>query len=137
MAKKKKEVLWEDQAADDDYKAARQYLSLLFTVDEARGLEDALRRASTQQFPAKDILRASQTHLLDDDNGTVRESLKKIKKGEKLSPVLLVRGDGISGATLTIADGYHRICASWQWDEKAPISCCLVNLPSFRKKGKC
>jgi len=133
---KRKTVNWEKRAAEDDYRAARSYLSLLFSAEKAQVLEAALRRAPTQEFPAKDILRASQTHLLDDDNWTVRQSLKKIKKGEPLSPVLLVRGDATKGATLTIADGYHRICASWQWDEKSPIFCCLVDLPSPSKKVK-
>ena len=54
------------------------------------------------------------------------DQLKKIKKGKKISPVLLVRGEGQSGVTLTIADGHHRICASWQWDENAPVACRLV-----------
>jgi hypothetical protein len=42
--------------------------------------------------------------------------------------VLIVRGDAAKGVTLTIADGYHRICASWQWDEDQEIACCIADL---------
>jgi len=89
-----------------------------------------LRDAPTVDYAAKDLLRASRTHLLDKDSPHVAEDLKKIKKGKKLSPVLLVRGDGRQGITLTIADGYHRICASWHWDERCPVACCLADLHS-------
>jgi hypothetical protein len=94
----------------------------------AKELVKRLRAAPTIEYEAKDILQASQTHLLDDNNPDVAQDLKKIKKGKKLSPVLLVRGVGERGVTLTIADGYHRICASWNWDEKCPVACCLVDL---------
>jgi hypothetical protein len=87
-----------------------------------------LREAPTVQREGKDLLRASQTHLLDEDNPHVAVDLKKIRKGKKLSPVLLVRGDAKHGVTLTIADRQHRICASWHWDENAPVSCCIVDL---------
>jgi hypothetical protein len=63
----------------------------------------------------------------------VAHQLKKIKKGEKMSPVLLIKGDAWHGVTLIIADGHHRICASWYLDEDAPIDCCLVPLP---KRGR-
>ena len=49
---------------------------------------------------AKDLLRASQTHLLDEDDPHVAENLKRIKKGKKLSPVLLIRGNAAAGVTL-------------------------------------
>jgi hypothetical protein len=35
----------------------------------------------------------------------------------------------MSGALLTIADGYHRICASYLLDEGADIPCRLAELP--------
>ena len=122
--------IWEASASAEDYAAAQKYLALLFTPQQSRRLVTLLRDAPTIEYPAKDLLRASQTHLLDKDNTEVAEDLKKIKKGKKLSPVLLVRGDASQGVTLTIADGYHRICASWYWDEKCPVACCLVDLHS-------
>jgi len=127
MAKKSRSI-WEAKPAKEDYVAAQDYLSLLFGEAETKSLVHKLRQAPTIQHEGKDLLRASQTHLLDRDNPHVSADLKKIKKGKKLSPVLLVRGDARNGVTLTIADGQHRICASWHWDENAPVACCIANL---------
>jgi hypothetical protein len=125
---KNKNKIWNRKAATEDYAAALKYLTLLFSDASAKSLVEALRAAPTTEYAAKDLLRASQTHLLEKDSPHVAEDLKKIKRGKKLSPVLLVRGDGRAGVTVTIADGYHRICASWHWDEKCPVACCLVDL---------
>jgi len=126
---KSKDTIWESAPSQDDYKAAEKYLRLLFRDSQAEELIAALRKAPCIEYEAKDLLRASQTHLAGKDNPDVARDMKKIKKAKKLSPVLLVRGQGLNGVTLTIADGYHRICASWHWDEKLPVACCLVQLP--------
>jgi len=47
--------------------------------------------------------------------------LKKIKRGEPLSPILLVR-DTANGKVV-IADGYHRLCALYTFDEDALVRC--------------
>jgi hypothetical protein len=72
-------------------------------------------------FAAKDLLRASQLPLLDADDPEVAKDLKKVKAGSKLSPVLLVVGE-----PLWVADGYHRVCASYHIDEKAEVPCRVV-----------
>jgi len=125
---KKEKSIWLDKPAAEDYQAAHDYLSLLFSEAVTRKLVQRLRRAPTMARQAKDLLRASQTHLLEPDNAHVADDLKKIKKGKKLSPVLLIRGNGKTGVTLAIADGHHRICASWQWDEDVPVACCIASL---------
>src|SRR4051812_31183310 len=112
-----KEIRWEPVASEHDYEAARSYLTLLFSQRDVAAILKSLRRAAVSQFPAKDLLRASQTHLLDKDSPKVHEVLKDLKKGKAISPVLIVRGDAKLGATLTIADGHHRICAAWHFDE--------------------
>jgi len=129
MAKKTK-INWQPEAVKKDYEAARNYLCLLFNDKDAGRIVERLRKAPTIQFEAKDILRASQTHLLDGDDDKVHQTLKDIKKGKAISPVLLIRGQGGKGVNLIIADGHHRICASWHWDDKAPVSCSLVELPA-------
>lgn len=129
MAKKTK-INWQPAALKKDYDAAGTYLRLLFNDRDARRIVEDLRKAATIQFEAKDILRASQTHLLDQDDEKVHKSLKDIRKGKPISPVLLIRGQGGHGVNLIIADGHHRICASWHWDDKAPVSCSLVELPA-------
>lgn len=125
---KKEETIWEKKPVADDYVSAQKYLTLLFSDKDTKSIVARLRAAPTVEYAAKDLLRASQTHLLDKDNPHVANDLKKIKKGKKLSPVLLLKGNGNKGVTLTIADGYHRICASWHWNETLLVACCLVEL---------
>jgi hypothetical protein len=43
--------------------------------------------------------------------------------------VLLIRGDAATGAAMTVADCYHRVCASWYRDENIPVACRIVSLP--------
>jgi hypothetical protein len=119
--------IWERKPASEDYRAAHDYLTLLFSEKQGTKIVQRLRAAPIILRQAKDLLRASQTHLLGEDNPQVAFELKKIKKGKKLSPVLLVRGNGLNGATLIIADGQHRICGSWHWDEDCPVACCLAS----------
>jgi len=88
----------------------------------------ALGSAETIHKKAKDLNRASRLPVLPPDNPHVAQDLKKVHKGEKLSPVLLVRGVLGQGIPLTVADGYHRICASYHLDENADIPCRLVDL---------
>ena len=93
-----------------------------------------LRRAPTIQHAAKDILRAANLPILKKNSLHVAADLRKIRKGKKLSPVLLVAGDAEHGAPLTIADGYHRVCASWYWEENTPaIMHCMVELPKAER----
>jgi hypothetical protein len=105
-----------------DFPAAADYLELLFSPAEASKFVELLREAKTTIKKAKDILRASQLPLLNKENIHVRNNLQKVKKGEKMSPVLLVRNDN----KLIIADGYHRVCAIYYLSEDENIPCRLV-----------
>ena len=49
---------------------------------------------------------------------------KKITSGQAVSPLLLIR-DPVNGKVL-IADGYHRLCAVYAYDEEAIIPCKIV-----------
>jgi hypothetical protein len=120
--------IWKNSPDQHDYPAAIAYLSLLLEEAKCRKLVAALRRAETVRHAAKDVLRASRLPLLPRDNIHVMGDLKKIKKGKAMSPVLLVRGDAASGTPLVVADGYHRICASWYKGENIPIACRIVSL---------
>jgi hypothetical protein len=79
---------------------------------------------------AKDLLRSSQLPALPPENLHVARDIGKVKAGKKLSPVLLVRGQLGSDLPLIVADGYHRICASYHLDENADIPCRIADLPS-------
>jgi len=120
---------WKDEPDDHDFPAATDYLSLLFSEADAASLAEALGTAPTIRRKAKDLLRASGLHLLARDDPQLDKDLKKVARGESLSPVLLVRGRAAKGRPLVVADGYHRICASYHLDEDADIPCRLVDAP--------
>ena len=128
MSPKAKEI-WSHAPASHDYAAAADYLSLLFDAVTIRTVVRRLRTASPTAKKAKDLLRASGLALLPVDDKELARDLKKVKKGEQLSPVLLVRGGLYHDRLLTIADGYHRICASYHIDEDADIPCHIADLP--------
>ncbi|MFD2474257.1 hypothetical protein [Amycolatopsis silviterrae] len=90
---------WKDEPDEHDYPAAFDYLTLVASEETVAKLVDQLKKADL-------------THR------------------KALSPVLLVRGHGHPGfATaddLVIADGYHRVCASYHLDENADIPCKLM-----------
>jgi hypothetical protein len=116
-------VRWLAGPEDHDYPAAASYLSLLASPAGVDALVAALKAAKLVRFKAKDILRAAGLALLPVDNAHVASDLKKIKMGKALSPILLVRGDLATGVALQVADGYHRVCASYHTDENTDIPC--------------
>ncbi|HTW07751.1 MAG TPA: hypothetical protein VME46_09580 [Acidimicrobiales bacterium] len=118
---------WKTEPEDHDFPAAHDYLSLVMAEQPAEAHVSALRSAPMALRKAKDLLRASGLPLLPDTNAHVAKDLEKVHSGEHLSPVLLVRGNLATGAPLVIADGYHRICASYHLDEDADIPCRLVD----------
>jgi hypothetical protein len=126
----KKPNIWKDRPEKHDYPAAHDYLTLLFEEKAARKLVAALRRAPSIERKAKDLLRASGLPLLDKANPHVASETRKIKDAKALSPVLLVRGNARAGLPLVVADGYHRICASWYRGEDLDIVCRIVHRPA-------
>jgi hypothetical protein len=124
-----KKSIWGKAPTPEDYEAAGRFLSLLFSDKDTTHLAGLLHRSHVHFFAAKDLLRAAQCDLLDKHSPHVAAEMKKIDKGKKLSPVLLVRGQARIGIPLIIADGHHRICASWYWDEEQPVACCIATVP--------
>jgi hypothetical protein len=123
------EVRWLDDPEDHDYPNAAAYLRLLAGRGLVDEVVDRLRDAGTSHQAAKDVLRASGLPVLPAEDPGVASDLRKIAAGQRLSPVLLVRGDLRSGIPLTIADGYHRICAAFHVDEDTAVPCRLVAAP--------
>ncbi|MDR1999283.1 MAG: hypothetical protein LBQ06_04995 [Frankiaceae bacterium] len=123
-------IRWLDAPEEHDYPAAAAYLGLLADDPLVAALVAGLQAAPTIHRKAKDLLRASGLSLLDESNKHVAADLHKVARGRALSPILLVRGDLRSGAALVIADGYHRVCASYHLDENTDIPCRLVGLPA-------
>ena len=107
-----------------DYPAASSYLGLIYKKEVVDKIVVKLKKADITLYEAKDIFRASALSFLGVSNGHVYKDKEKIIKGVKLSPVLLVR-DPLNGK-LIIADGYHRLCAVYSFDEDAIIPCQIV-----------
>ncbi len=127
---------WRSAPVSEDFRAAAKYLALLNDEAQTRMLISALRRAATVEHAAKDLLRASRLPLLPSDEAHVQSDLKRIRKRKTLSPVLLIVGDMSRGTPLTVADGYHRICAVIHFDESAPVACRLGILRTLASRAR-
>ncbi len=125
MAERKMEIEWLTAPRERNYPAAQSYLSLIYDEKMAKDYVEALRRAPLSEYKAKDIFRASGLPLLGLSNDHVEKDKQKIKNGQALSPLLLVR-DPAHGRVV-IADGYHRLCAVYSFDEDAVIPCQIVS----------
>ena len=125
MAKQnKQEIKWLDLPEDHDYPAAASYLSLIYESKVVEALIDKLQSIATSNFKAKDLFRASNLSLLGISNSHVRKDARKIKTGNAISQLLLVRDQ--ANGNVIIADGYHRLCAVYRFDEDAIIPCKIV-----------
>jgi len=117
-----KNKIWLNDPEPHDYAAAQDYLSLLYSEEIANEIAERLKNVPTIKKKAKDILRASELSLLPQTNFHVREDMRKVKRGKKLSPILLVK-DG----KLIIADGYHRVCSIYYLSEDLEVPCRITD----------
>jgi hypothetical protein len=118
------EIKWRKRPEDHDYPAAESYLRLLYDNRAAASFVKRLRRAPIVEFKAKDLFRASGLSLLGISNSPVRKDQTSIRSRKELSPLLLVRVGNHS--KVIIADGYHRLCAVYSFNEDALIPCKIV-----------
>ena len=118
------DIKWLDEPEEKDYPAALSYLSLVYDVNSATRIVADMKAAPISQFKAEDIFRASSLSLLGISNDHVEKDKRKIKKGVSLSPILLVRDT--ANRKLIVADGYHRMCAVYSFDEDAIIPCKII-----------
>src|SRR6266566_578056 len=93
-------VKWLPKPEKHDFQSAEDYLSLIMPARRAAEYRRKLAAARSEitHRKAKDILRASQLALLG---------------GDDTRPLI-------------VADGYHRVCASYWIDENTDIPCVLV-----------
>ncbi len=124
MAKDITDIKWLDETEEHDYPAALSYLRLLYEDNVANALVEKLRQAPISQFKAKDIFRALRIVPAGNQQFARGKRSKKIESGKELSPLLLVRDS--TQSKLIIADGYHRLCAVYSYDEDAIIPCKIV-----------
>lgn len=117
-------IKWLSKPQEHDYPAAKSYLSLIFDEAVAERYTRQLESAKMDSFQAKDIFRASGLSLLGVSNGHVKNDRKKIAAGTSVSPLLLVRAP--ADGKVIIADGYHRLCAAYSYDEDTLVPCKIV-----------
>lgn len=115
------EIKWQNESDEQDFPAAGSYLCLLYGNKTVKTIMSKLKKAPASLFKAKDIFRASELSLLGVSNSHMEKDRKKIKEGKPLSPILLVR-DKRKGKVI-IADGYHRMCAVYSYNEDELIPC--------------
>jgi hypothetical protein len=117
-------IRWLEAPEEHDYPAAFSYLCLTFPPTAADAMVKKLRKAKPAAFKAKDIFRASGLSLLGVSNKHVLKDQEKIHDRIAIAPLLLVRQPAL--ARVIIADGYHRLCAVYSFDEDALIPCRIV-----------
>ncbi len=117
-------IKWLDKPQKHDYPAAASYLCLTLDLPAAKKVANKLKKAKMTEFAAKDIFRASGLSLLGISDSHVEKDRAQIARDERLSPLLLYR-DKANGK-LIIADGYHRLCAVYKFDEDAMIPCKII-----------
>lgn len=121
---KKAKIKWQSEPQKHDYPAAISYLSLTMGLQAAKNVVRKLERAGMTEFAAKDLFRASMLTLLGVSNSHVEKERARVIRNEKLTPLLLFRDQ--PNRKLVIADGYHRLCAVYTFDEDAIIPCKIV-----------
>jgi len=118
------EIKWLPEPDEKNYPAAESYLGLLHDDTTVKAIVSSLRTAPVSQFKAKDIFRASGLPLMGISNSQVEKNRRKIEDGNSLSPILLVRDE--HNGKVIIADGYHRMCAVYSYDQDELIPCKIV-----------
>ena len=122
--KKSYKIKWFQEPEEKNYPAANSYLNLIYDALKADELVLKLKQTSITMFKAKDLFRASSLSLLGISNSHVERDIEKIKKSKKISPLLLIR-DAPNGKVI-IADGYHRLCAVYTFNEDELIPCKII-----------
>lgn len=122
--KKSYKIKWFQEPEEKNYPAANSYLNLIYDALKADELVLKLKQTSITMFKAKDLFRASSLSLLGISNSHVETDIEKIKKSKKISPLLLIR-DAPNGKVI-IADGYHRLCAVYTFNEDELIPCKII-----------
>ena len=120
---KKKKPIWKANPEKHDYPAAIDYLSLLFDNITVKKMITELKETKTIYKKAKDLRRAcGNIPILKANDPHVRENLKKIEKGELLSPCLFIRHNNI----LICADGFHRLSTIYYTNYDLDIPCRII-----------
>lgn len=118
------QIKWLSEPEDHDYPAAESFLNLIYDEKTVAEIIAKLKQAPMSEFKAKDLFRASGLSLLGVSNSHVENDRRKVAEGARLSPLLLLRDR--TNSKVIIADGYHRLCSVYSFDEDALIPCKIV-----------
>ena len=118
------EITWQAKPEKEDFPAAESYLGLLYDSKAVKAIVSELKTAPTIRFMSKDIFRASGLSLTGISNIHVEKDRKKTEDGKPLSPILLVRDE--HNGKVVIADGYHRMCAVYSYNQDELIPCKII-----------
>jgi len=125
---------WKEEPDDHDYPAASDYLSL--TVEpEIAAAGDPPPQGADHPLQGEGPAPGEPLGVTAHQQRPRRQGRRQAEQGKLLSPVLLIRGRLRDSIPLTIADGYHRICASYHIDEDADIRCRMVDLAGTAPEG--
>lgn len=101
-----------------DFEAARTWLLRMFGPDTADRLMASLEAAPTVSRMACDIVRTGCITLIPKDNLMVAHFMRHLRRGNMFKPLLLVEW-----RPLIVADGHHRLAASFYTDPGMLIPC--------------
>ena len=116
-------IQWLPKPDDDDFDAAESYLGLLFPKAAVKTHMKRLRGAGIVEIEAKDLFRASGLPSLASNESHVAKDHAKILARKKLSPLIVLKASTAERGKIVIADGYHRLCAVYAFDEDAKVPC--------------
>jgi hypothetical protein len=120
--------IWNIQVADpQNYQDAWDYLKLLMTPIQATQVVNDLKAVSMQNASAKDVLRSSGLVPLGIEDHIVKQNVLGLIKGDKMDPIMLVRGVFERGIRLVVAGGYHRVCTAYLLDVTSTVPCYIVD----------
>ncbi len=122
-----KEISWLPEVKESNYIDAESYLNLIYFPDQVLEIISNLRKSNIVLFKAKDVLRASRLQLLTNNNYHVKLEMEDITQEIPLSPLLLVKDKDLKGK-LIIADGYHRLCSIYNFNEDFSIHCKIIGV---------
>jgi len=114
-------IEWLNEPEEHNYTGAASYLDLLY--NDSAPLIRRFKAAGMSVFRVNDIFRASKSIILPKDNHKVKEITSKIVGRIPLSPVLLIKHP----VSTIIADGYHRLCAVYYFNEFSLVRCKILN----------
>lgn len=120
-----KSIPWGEFPAQHNFDNAYEYLSLLCLPEKAQEITDRLWESKTIYYRRPDdILRAAGLIPLHQTDLRVQNAIRKIHSKKEIAPAILVIST--RNQRIHIADGYHRICASYYLAEGAKVPCIVA-----------